>query len=631
MRQDQALYHFLVESLTEYAVFAVSPTGIVISWNAGAQKTFGYTESEILGKSFEVIFTAQDRATGAPALELSTALSGERTQHDRWHVRKDGTRFWGTNTVQPLYDAGGVLLGFTKLVRDSTDSHNALEELSDSEQQLRLLVESVNDYAIFSIAPEGRIRTWNAGAQKLFGYRADEIVGQNFSRLFIPEDITAGAPAKELRDAASHSIVQIERWMARKDGSRFLSRGKLNELKHDITGGVRGFVKIAHDVTDHEAAYQHERTWSTTFQQAVLPSGLPDVLGLLFDALYEPGALDAQVGGDWYDAVRLLDGRVLITVGDVTGRGLQAAVVVGVVRQIMRGIAQLHADPALVLDAADRALTLEYPEVYVTAWVGIVDLAKRTLIYSSAGHPPAFLSNARGMVRELGNPALPIGLREGVRGEISSIELTDGDTLVLYTDGLTEATRDVILGHERVRQAVAKLGGLPWTQPARFIREAVVPDGSVDDIAILTMRANFAAFESNVDRWRCDTGDADAAIALRHRFYDSLPIKDFSRSDRGAAELVFGELVGNVVRHIRGDPTVDVIIDHSGPRTVLHVLDHGVGFHYAARLMPDVFAENGRGLSLIAALTADFQVTALPSGGSHARAVLRGRLPVRFG
>jgi PAS domain S-box-containing protein len=163
--QEQALYRFLVDSLTEYAVFAVTPSRVVMSWNAGAEKTFGFTQAEIIGRPFDIIFTSEDAQAGEPQNELDSALSGVQTQHDRWHVRKDGSRFWGTNTVQPLYNAAGKLLGFTKLVRDTTLNHVALEELSDSEQQLRLLVESEHDYAIFSIALDGTITSWNAGAE----------------------------------------------------------------------------------------------------------------------------------------------------------------------------------------------------------------------------------------------------------------------------------------------------------------------------------------------------------------------------------------------------------------------------------------------------------------------------------
>jgi PAS domain S-box-containing protein len=255
---DQVLYRFLVDSLTEYAVFAVSPTGIVISWNAGAEKTFGYTQVEILGKSFDVIFTPEDKVAGA--------------QHDRWHVRKDASRFWGTNTVQPLYNAGGRLLGFTKLVRDSTQSHLALEELSDSEQQLRLLIESVSDYAIFSLALDGLIKNWNAGAEKVFGYDQKEIIGRNFSILFSADDIAAGVPAAELHKATLHGFTDVERWLVRRDGSRFLASGKLSQLKRDAAGELRGFVKIAHDITHTHAAAQDLRHQARYDELTELPN-----------------------------------------------------------------------------------------------------------------------------------------------------------------------------------------------------------------------------------------------------------------------------------------------------------------------------------------------------------------------
>jgi diguanylate cyclase (GGDEF)-like protein/PAS domain S-box-containing protein len=255
LASDQILYHFLFDSLTEYAVFAVSPTGLVISWNVGAAKTFGYTDREILGKPFDIIFTPEDALAGAPREELATALSGVQTQHDRWHVRKDGTRFWGTNTVEPLKDATGTLLGFTKLVRDTTLSHNALEALSDSEQQLRLIFEGVRDYAIFSMSLGGIIKSWNAGAEKTFGY-TQEIIGRDFSVLFAADDVSAGWPAADLQKASSQGSANIERWLIRKDGSCFLASGKISPLRPDAAGEPRGFVSIAHDITAQHASVQ---------------------------------------------------------------------------------------------------------------------------------------------------------------------------------------------------------------------------------------------------------------------------------------------------------------------------------------------------------------------------------------
>jgi PAS domain S-box-containing protein len=174
-------------------------------------------------------------------------------------VRKDGSRFWGTNTVQPLYDPGGALFGFTKLVRDTTVSHLAVEELSDSEQQLRLLVESVRDYAIFSLGPDGTVKTWSDGAQRVFGYSQSDIVGQNFSILFSPADVQAGLPVAELRNAGIRESIAVERWLVRKDGSTFLASGKTCRLKADAAGNLRGFVKIVHDTTDRHFAAEDMR------------------------------------------------------------------------------------------------------------------------------------------------------------------------------------------------------------------------------------------------------------------------------------------------------------------------------------------------------------------------------------
>jgi PAS domain S-box-containing protein len=119
-RPEHALYGQLVEGLSEYAVFALSPVGVILSWNAGAEKTFGYSAAEVLGKSFEIIFTGGDRAASAPQNELDAARNGTASQDDRWNVRKNGTRFWGTNTIETLYDASRTFIGFTKLVRDTT-------------------------------------------------------------------------------------------------------------------------------------------------------------------------------------------------------------------------------------------------------------------------------------------------------------------------------------------------------------------------------------------------------------------------------------------------------------------------------------------------------------------------------
>jgi serine phosphatase RsbU (regulator of sigma subunit)/anti-sigma regulatory factor (Ser/Thr protein kinase) len=374
---------------------------------------------------------------------------------------------------------------------------------------------------------------------------------------------------------------------------------------------------------ERERLYEHERRWSRTFQQAVLPIGLPHVVGCTFDAVYEPGSSNAQVGGDWYDAVHLSDGRVLVSIGDVSGSGLQAAVVVGVARQIIRGISQLHADPMVVLDAADRALCLEYPGVYVSAWVGLIDLVTSTITYASAGHPPPLLVSQNGATRELDDATtMLIGLRKGHRGQASAVKITQGDALVLYTDGITEASHDVIAGTQSLHEAAVIFAASGCRQPAESIKRRLIPDGSSDDVALLIVRTDSREAERHIERWQFDVRDGDAAGNARAKFVTSLRQRAFTPDACANAELVFGELIGNVLRHVNHSGNVEVAVNHGGSDSVLHVMDHGRGFNHISRLPRDPYAEDGRGLFLIAALTEDFTVSERPDGGSHARAVL---------
>jgi anti-sigma regulatory factor (Ser/Thr protein kinase) len=339
--------------------------------------------------------------------------------------------------------------------------------------------------------------------------------------------------------------------------------------------------------------------------------------------VYEPGANDRSVGGDWYDAVRLVDGRLLVSIGDVAGSGVEAAVVMGVVRQIMRGIAQVHPDPGLMLDAADRALRIEHGDVFVTAWVGVIDLVTRTLTYSSAGHPPALLCLPDGTLLELQDVALPLGLRHGSQGRSGTLELAHNASLVLYTDGLSEATRDVLAGEELVRAVVTSVAREPWREPATQIARRVLTNGSSDDVAILVARFDFAEVERFIERMSFDVRDATASRNARDLFVNVLVARGFDGASQLNAELIFGELVGNVVRHV-ARPHVDVAIECSGALTVLHVFDLGSGLRHNSRLPADVYAESGRGLYIISALAEEFTVSERPGGGSHVRVALIG-------
>jgi diguanylate cyclase (GGDEF)-like protein/PAS domain S-box-containing protein len=258
----EELYRFLLESVTEYAIFMVATDGTVASWNPGAENAYGYKPDEIIGQFFETIFTPEDIAQGAPARELEIARSEGRADVDRWHVRKDGSRFWGTNTVQPLRDGAGALSGYTKIVRDVTERHHAIAALQESEERMRVLLESVEDYAIFSLSALGMIETWNAGAERLFGYSAREVIGEYFSLLYTRQDAALGVPENEMRQASLDSASVDERWHVRKDGSRFFSTGRLARVRAAESQRIKfSYVKVAHDITSRkevEDAMRHE-------------------------------------------------------------------------------------------------------------------------------------------------------------------------------------------------------------------------------------------------------------------------------------------------------------------------------------------------------------------------------------
>ena len=163
--------------------------------------------------------------------------------------------------------------------------------------------------------------------------------------------------------------------------------------------------------------YEREREIATEFQRAALPISLPHVAGARFDSIYVPASNRELLGGDWYDALRLSDGRIVVSIGDVAGSGLGAAVIMASMRQVIRGVAQVYADPIAMLDAADRTLKTEHPDTFVTAFVGVFDPIPRA-DHASAGHPPPLLREADGTVTALGTGALPLGLR--VRGETAT-------------------------------------------------------------------------------------------------------------------------------------------------------------------------------------------------------------------
>lgn len=259
-------YRLLVEAVTDYAIYMLDPSGIVSSWNPGARRFKGYAAEEIVGQHFSRFYTDEDRASGLPARALSIAVEKGTFESEGWRVRKDGSHFWASVVIDAIRAANGELVGFAKITRDLTERRAAEEDLRRSEERFRLLVEAVTDYAIYMLDPTGVITNWNPGAERIKGYRHDEIVGRHFGIFYTPEDREAGAPAAALHTAAAEGRFEKEAWRVRRDGTRFWASVVIDPIRSP-TGELIGFAKVTRDITERRAAQEELlRTREQLFQ-----------------------------------------------------------------------------------------------------------------------------------------------------------------------------------------------------------------------------------------------------------------------------------------------------------------------------------------------------------------------------
>ncbi|MCQ4321726.1 hybrid sensor histidine kinase/response regulator [Stutzerimonas stutzeri] len=268
----QDRYRLLVDAVTDYAIYMLDANGSIASWNAGARRFKGYEEAEIIGQHFSRFYTDEDRAVGMPQKTLDTAVTEGRFEGEGWRVRKDGTRFWCHVVVDPIWSPDGSLLGFAKITRDLTERKLAEESLKKSEQQFRLLVQGVTDYAIYMLDPTGIVTNWNVGAQRIKGYLPDEIVGHHYSVFFTEEDRQNGAPQRGLDTALREGRFVSQGLRVRKNGSCFWASVAVDPI-HSDTGALLGFAKVTRDITESvEAQRELEKAREALFQSQKMES-----------------------------------------------------------------------------------------------------------------------------------------------------------------------------------------------------------------------------------------------------------------------------------------------------------------------------------------------------------------------
>jgi serine phosphatase RsbU (regulator of sigma subunit)/anti-sigma regulatory factor (Ser/Thr protein kinase) len=375
---------------------------------------------------------------------------------------------------------------------------------------------------------------------------------------------------------------------------------------HDITLVERVADRVALAI-DRRQLYAREHRIAVTLQQASLPAELPVVPGLALHAAYRPAGGETQVGGDWYDAFRLQDGRLVLTMGDVSGQGLQAAMVMGQARQTLRAAALRTTTPAEALDLANRMLLLSEPAAMTTAAFGILEPITRTFTYATAGHPAPLLAAPGGRLEFLPAHGVPLGIYSRPRSVEHAVTLPLGGLLVLYTDGLIELGRDVPDAEQLLRAALADELQSASTNPAEAILERVLGNRMHrDDVAVMTITLDPIPLE----QFALTLPAIPSSIPLVRQTLRQ--IASDLRIDQHQAfnlQVAAGEAMMNVIEHAyqtaRG--TLSVRGWREGERFLIEVEDRG-------KWREPRPGRRGRGLAMMRALADTVEVDERPDG-----------------
>ena len=257
-------YRQLVQGVQDYAIFLLDREGHIASWNRGAERLKGYCAAEIIGRHFSVFYPPDALERRWPQQELKMAQETGRLADEGWRVRKDGSRFWADVVITAMHDESGALRGFSKVTRDLTDRRQQEETLRQSEERFRLLVEAVKDYAIIMLDAQGRVTSWNSGAQRITGYKGPEIIGRHYGAFYPREAVDKKWPEQELALAREHGRFEEEGLRLRKDGTTFWANAVVTPI-YDRDGVLIGYAKVTRDLSDRkrvEALEKGERQTS---------------------------------------------------------------------------------------------------------------------------------------------------------------------------------------------------------------------------------------------------------------------------------------------------------------------------------------------------------------------------------
>ncbi|MFF4805593.1 PAS domain S-box protein [Streptomyces sp. NPDC001351] len=593
------------------AMVIVDDTGTIRLVNAQTEALFGYQREELLGHPVELLVPGRFRthhtahrngyAHNQQVRPMGAGL-------DLYGLRKDGTEFPVEISLSPLETTDGLLV--SAAVRDVSERKAAEERINE----LAALVESSQD-AILAKTLDGRITYWNAAAQRLYGFTADEVLGRHVSVLAPStrrHEITA--LLERLRDGE-----KVEHF----ETLRLTRSGELLDV--DVTlwptrasdGAVVGACAIVRDISDRKRAeaeltelYEQQRHIALTLQRSLMGTP-PAIPGLATASRYRPATQGAGVGGDWFDLIPLGAGRVGVLIGDVMGRGLEAAAVMGQLRSAAHALAKTGLQPRQLMQAMDTVVAdLDVPDQLVTCCYLVLAADTGEVTVCSAGHLPVLVAVAGAPTRTLPAPVnAPLGVG-GVIYEQRGSTMEPGATLVLYTDGLIETPGTDI--EDKLTQLVATLDGLPTTVPdleaaADHVLSTLLPDADGhDDVTLLLTQLPAAPLATAATDL---PGTPESVPAGRDFLSKALSTWDCP----GAADdalLLLSEILTNAVQHAQGP--IGVHACRTDTDLTVEISDRSP--HLPQPRLAAEDEESGRGLLLVRSLADDWGVRPTDEG-----------------
>lgn len=650
LRAAEARYRLIAEAMPQF-VWIDAPDGSAIYANRRWLDYIGLTAEENAGFGW-VLSVHPDDAARLDPIRKKTLRTGEDFEGECRYKGRDGKYRWYLFRSIAVRDDVGEITSWVGTATDIDRQKRAeeqqkffatasellgstLDERTTLERITQLCVPGLADWCIIDLL-DGEDSTLRTTLVE----HVDPATREKLQRLLGPTHFAAktgfGAPYV-ITTGEPQILPFIEAWMvdealaAYTDRVLFKEAGYASAMILPLKSGetVYGALTLVSadparlyndfDLTtamelarrggiaiEHSRLFAREHMVARTLQRALLPPSLPETGGVRFSSSYAAAVKGEEVGGDWYDAFELPNGRIALSIGDVAGHGLEAAVTMGTVRQAIRTAALERSQPNDVLYHANAALLLDKRDTMVTAIFATFDPGARLFEYAIAGHPRPLVVDVRGNVETLEGNGPPLGaLYDTQPVEMMRATVPAGASVVFFTDGLLEFDRNIASAHERLLAMLRARRHVIAENPAREIIESVLYARQRDDIAVLVMSLEDHAEHIDILLPATPRAAPIARNALRAfaRFHALDEERAFS------ILAVAGEAVANAIEHPydNGNGVFMLRAALTADRVSLQVADRGKWRNSSS-------VDRGRGLTIMKAMAKSLELRRGPGG-----------------